>query len=70
MGMASILTEPLEIVAARDALQIEIFGLTRFPQALLRIGWAPIGADPLPATSRRKLHEVATKIDGSPLPSA
>ncbi len=68
VGLAScIFTEPLEIVATRDALQAEIFGATHFPQALVRVGWAPINADPLPATPRRRLSEVASRLDGSPL---
>ncbi len=69
VGLAScIFTEPLEIVSTRDALQAEIFGITHFPQALVRIGWAPINADPLPATPRREPSEVASRLDGSPLP--
>jgi hypothetical protein len=34
---------------------------------LLRIGWAPVNADPLPSTPRRPLAEVAAGPDGSPL---
>ncbi|SCX27857.1 Acg family FMN-binding oxidoreductase [Mycolicibacterium fluoranthenivorans] len=68
MGLAScILTEPLEIQATRDQLQAEVFGIGEFPQVLLRIGWAPINADPLPATPRRPLSEVACNLDGFPL---
>jgi hypothetical protein len=32
---------------------------------LLRIGWAPVNADPLPATPRRPLSDVVTWLDGS-----
>ena len=34
---------------------------------LLRIGWAPVNADPLPATPRRPLDEFVTRLDGSAL---
>lgn len=67
-GLAScIFTEPLEVVETRDALQMSVFGLGHFPQALVRVGWAPVNADPLPATPRRGLQDVVTRLDGSPL---
>ena len=56
LGLASCpITEPLEITETRDAVQIEVFGISGFPQMLLRVGWAPVNADPLPATPRRPL---------------
>jgi nitroreductase len=59
LGLASCpITEPLEIVATRDAAQTDVFGIDAFPQMLLRIGWAPVNADPLPPTPRRPLAEV------------
>lgn len=68
-GLVScILTEPLEIVETRDALQALVFGAGHFVQALIRVGWAPVSADPLPATPRRALRDVASRLDGSPLP--
>jgi hypothetical protein len=33
---------------------------------LLRLGWAPVNADPLPATPRRPLDEVVSRLDGTP----
>ena len=36
-------------------------------QMLLRIGWAPINADPLPSTPRRNLAEVVARLDGAPI---
>ncbi|TPG32729.1 Acg family FMN-binding oxidoreductase [Mycolicibacterium hodleri] len=69
VGMATCpLTEALEITATRDAIQAEVFGLDAFPQMLIRIGWAPVNADPLPATPRRALMDVATMLDGSAIP--
>lgn len=68
MGLAScIITEPLEIAETRDALQAEVFGISHFPQVLLRIGWSTLNADPLPATPRRGLADVACRLDGTPL---
>jgi nitroreductase len=59
LGLASCpVTEPLEINETRDAVQVEVFGISGFPQMLLRIGWAPVSADPLPATPRRPLEDV------------
>ncbi len=67
MGLAScILTEPLEIPTTRRVLQTSIFGDDVFPQILLRVGWAPADAAPLPPTPRRPLHEVACRLDGRP----
>ena len=40
LGLASCpVTEPLEIVETRDAVQVEVFGISGFPQMLLRVGW-------------------------------
>jgi hypothetical protein len=59
LGLASCpVTEPLEIADTRDAVQTDVFGDSGFPQMLLRIGWAPINADPLPRTPRRPLEDV------------
>ena len=66
LGLASCpVTEPLEITETRDAVQIEVFGISGFPQMLLRVGWAPVNADPLPATPRRPLGDVVEYLDGS-----
>ncbi|CPA71679.1 putative NAD(P)H nitroreductase [Mycobacterium tuberculosis] len=35
-----------------------MFGAGGYPQMLLRVGWAPINADPLPPTPRRELSQV------------
>lgn len=59
LGLASCpITEPLELAATRDAVQVQVFGTEAFPQMLLRIGWAPVNADPLPATPRRPLSDL------------
>lgn len=52
------ITEPLEIEETRDAVRTDVFGASGYPQMLLRVGWAPINADPLPSTPRRSLSQV------------
>ena len=65
-GLASCpITEPLEIPDIRAAVGADVFGAEGYPQMLLRIGWAPVNADPLPGTPRRPLDEVVTRLDGS-----
>jgi nitroreductase len=67
-GLAACpLTEPLEVTETRAELQDKLLGGEMFPQMLLRIGWAAVNADPLPATPRRPLNAVARHTDGSPL---
>ncbi|WP_018601096.1 hypothetical protein [Mycobacterium sp. 155] len=66
-GLASCpITEPLEVAASREIIRQDVFDDDCYPQVLLRIGWAPVNADPLPATPRRPLDDVVTRLDGSP----
>lgn len=59
LGLASCpVTEPLEIPVTRDAVRDDVFGDYGFPQMLLRVGWAPVNADPLPATPRMPLSAI------------
>lgn len=53
-------TEPLEIAECRAKLREDVFGDDLYPQMLIRLGWAPVNADPLPATPRRELDDVVT----------
>ena len=67
LGLASCpITEPLEIAETRAQVGADVFGTDGYPQMLLRIGWAPVNADPLPSTPRRYLSEVVSHLDGSP----
>ncbi|MCB0939628.1 MAG: nitroreductase family protein [Mycobacterium sp.] len=60
MGLASCpVTEPLEIPETREAVRADVFGTSGHPQMLLRVGWAAVNADPLPATPRRPLSDIA-----------
>ncbi len=68
LGLASCpITEPLEIAETREAARHDVFGADGYPQMLLRVGWAPVDADPLPATPRHDIAEVVARLDGSPL---
>lgn len=63
MGLATCpVTEPLEIPETREAVRADVFGASGFPQMLMRVGWAPVDADPLPATPRRPIGEVAAGL--------
>lgn len=65
-GLASCpVTEPLEIRETRASIRADAFDDDSYPQMLLRVGWAPINADPLPATPRRPLEELVVRLDGS-----
>lgn len=66
LGLASCpVTEPLEIAETREAVRSDVLGNDGYPQMLLRIGWAPINSDPLPATPRRSLTEVSVPLNDS-----
>lgn len=63
LGLASCpITEPLEIAETRETVRRHIFDSECHPQMLLRIGWAPVNADPLPSTPRRDLAEVVERL--------
>ena len=64
------ITEPLEVRSTRDFLRVKVLEDSGYPQMLLRLGWAPLNAEPLPATPRRPVHEVLSGLDGGPLTAA
>ncbi|MGE2836776.1 Acg family FMN-binding oxidoreductase [Mycobacterium sp. SMC-4] len=61
------ITEPLEVAETRSTVRADVFGTDAHPQMMLRIGWAPVNADPLPSTPRRDLSEIMTTLDGAPI---
>ena len=64
LGLASCpVTEPLEIAETREAVKTDVFGVSGYPQMLLRLGWAPVNADPLPSTPRRPLSDVVEWLE-------
>ncbi|MFI5614232.1 Acg family FMN-binding oxidoreductase [Amycolatopsis sp. NPDC051903] len=67
-GLASCpLTEPLELPDVRRTVEQKV-SAGSFPQMVLRVGWAPANADPLPATPRRDLADVLAPLDTAQLP--
>ncbi|MFI9402940.1 Acg family FMN-binding oxidoreductase [Nocardia sp. NPDC052316] len=67
VGLATcVLTEPLEIPELRRDVRIGAFDDNAFPQGIIRIGWAPTGAAPLPVTPRRAVEDVLEPF-GSPV---
>jgi nitroreductase len=65
LGLATcILTEPLEIPRTRSVIRSEVLGDSGFPQIVLRVGWAPPTAEPLPATPRHAVGEMIDSLDG------
>lgn len=52
------LTQPVEVDTTRAILRDQVVDGAAFPQIVLRVGWAPMGSNPLPATPRRPLDDV------------
>lgn len=61
------LSQPVEVADVRRALRDDVLDGVAHPQILIRVGWAPVGGEPLPATPRRPLSEV---LGGYPSPHA
>lgn len=68
LGLASCpVIGPLEIADTREALRRDVFDDDGHPQMLLRIGWAPVDAVPLPPAPLRDVARVVAQRAGSPL---
>jgi hypothetical protein len=52
------LSQATEFAATREALHEAVLGTVVVPQVVLRVGWAPVGGEPLPATPRRPAADV------------
>nr|WP_281371774.1 nitroreductase family protein [Petropleomorpha daqingensis] len=64
-GLATCpLTQPLEVADTRARLAADLLPEGRSPQVLLRLGWAPVGAAPLPRTGRRRVEETISHGEG------
>lgn len=64
MGLATCtFTEPLELDDTRDLVRQRVSTTQCFPQLIVRTGWAPVGAEPVPPTPRRPLSAVLEGLD-------
>jgi nitroreductase len=63
MGLAtSVYTEPLESAESRRSIQQQVSTTHCFPQVIVRTGWAPVDAPPIPPTPRRPLGDVLQNV--------
>ncbi|WP_433716524.1 Acg family FMN-binding oxidoreductase [Nocardia sp. CA-084685] len=59
VGLATcLLTEPLETPTLRDRVRAGVLDNYGYPQAVIRVGWAPTGDGQLPRTPRRAVEDV------------
>ena len=64
LGLATDpLSQPLEVATTRAELRARCLGGKSEPQLLLRFGWAPISATPVPPTGRRPVDETIDELD-------
>lgn len=57
------ITQPLEVRATRAQLGDSLLGGAAQPQVLLRLGWAPMSATPVPLTGRRPVTDTIDAMD-------
>ncbi len=66
IGLATcLLTEPLELRDLRRQVRAEVLDDVAQPQAILRIGWLPTSALPLPVTPRRSVDDVLDPFESA-----
>lgn len=59
VGLATcLLTEPLETPTLRDRVRAGVLNNYGYPQAVIRVGWAPTSDGQLPRTPRRAVEDV------------
>jgi hypothetical protein len=64
LGLATDpISQPLEVASARSELRSRCLDDAAEPQLLLRIGWAPVSAVPVPATGRRPVDDTIEDLD-------
>jgi nitroreductase len=56
-------SQPLEVPSTRAELRSAVLGGAAAPQVLLRLGWAPISATPVPQTGRRPLADTIEDLE-------
>jgi hypothetical protein len=59
-------SQPLEVPTTRSELKASVLDGAAEPQVLLRLGWAPISAVPVPQTGRRPLADTIDALEHFP----
>ncbi|GAB1516936.1 Acg family FMN-binding oxidoreductase [Actinophytocola sp. KF-1] len=66
LGLATCpLSQPLEVRNTRVRIRDEVLRGTAHPQLVLRVGWVPTSAGPLPRSKRRPVDETYLYLPGS-----
>jgi hypothetical protein len=60
------ISQPLEVPATRAQLRASVLGDAAEPQVLLRLGWAPMSATPVPLTGRRSVADTLEPLADLP----
>jgi hypothetical protein len=69
LGMATcLLSQPLEVADTRAAIRDEVLDGAAYPQLILRTGWAPISAPPLPLGPVRRTEDTIDYLPGTRRP--
>ncbi|HVK24001.1 MAG TPA: nitroreductase family protein [Actinokineospora sp.] len=64
LGLATCpLSQPLEVMATRHLVRDVVLGGAAVPQLVVRVGWAPVAAAPLPESPRRAVADVCAPLD-------
>jgi len=60
------ISQPFEVAATRAQVRTSVLGDAAEPQVLLRLGWAPMSATPVPPTGRRSVADTLEPLDALP----
>lgn len=64
LGLATDpISQPLEVAETRETLRTRYLADDAEPQVLVRVGWAPVSASPVPETGRRPVDETIEELD-------
>jgi hypothetical protein len=64
LGLATDpVSQPFEVPAIRKEVRTALLGEAADPQILVRLGWAPISATPVPRTGRRAVDDTIAAMD-------
>lgn len=66
LGLATCpLSQPLEVTATRAAIRDRVLDGVTFPHLVLRVGWLPTAAPPLPRSPRRAAEQTIDYLPGT-----